>query len=410
MPEGPEKPVPTYSRARQYQIAGVLIVLALVLFWLVPLAWHAVFDAPPPPPEHHEDGSFAATDRQWQTLQFEKVRRETFHDGVTTDGKIAVDDDLTTNVMSPYTGRVTRIFVEAGASVRAGQPLFAVQASEASQTAADIATAAASADAARTAFKASEAAEARQHDLFQHQGAALKDWQQAQADLGNARSNLRGAEAALAAARGHAAALGGASSSGEAIVRAPVAGVVTQRLIGVGQNIGSISASNSPTQAMTISNLSRVWVVGYIREEDAARAHRGQAAELVLASAPDNKIATHIDYVSPTLDPVTHRLTVRAVLDNASGALKPEMIGSFSLLTGGDRAVLSVPESAVVFEGDTARVWVATGKPNERRLLLRQIKAGIERNGRIEVVSGLNEGDTVVTAGSLFIDRGAKED
>ena len=67
-----------------------------------------------------------------------------------------------------------------------------------------------------------------------------------------------------------------------------------------------------------------------------------------------------------------------------------------------------MPESAVIYEGSTARVWVA--RPKDHRLLLRPVSAGSTVDGRVEILSGLQDGETVVTEGSLFIDRGAKAD
>jgi len=78
------------------------------------------------------------------------------------------------------------------------------------------------------------------------------------------------------------------------------------------------------------------------------------------------------------------------------------------LLTGQAGSGLTVSEDAVIFESDTARVWVAN--PRNHKLAIRQIIAGPETDGRVRVISGLNDGDVVVTAGSLFVDRGAKTD
>ena len=98
----------------------------------------------------------------------------------------------------------------------------------------------------------------------------------------------------------------------------------------------------------------------------------------------------------------------RAVLDNRDGRLKPEMFASFALLTGGAQTMLSVPESAVIYEGDTARVWVA--RASDRHLGVRPVITGATVDGRVQITDGLKDGETVVTAGSLFIDRGAKAD
>jgi cobalt-zinc-cadmium efflux system membrane fusion protein len=388
---GDRGPVPALTAAAQWRIAGFALVLAVVLFWLIPAVQRAL--TPPPPPEPaHDSNSFAATDREWQTLRFAQVRAAAIGDTAASDGKIAVDDDLTTQVFSPFTGRVTRIAVKAGDAVSAGQVLFAVAANEAAQSDADIATAAAQ-------VQVASAAEARQHDLYEHQGAALKDWQQAQADLASARANL-------AAAQGRRKALGGAVDKGEGVVRAPVSGIVTQRLIGPGQNVAS-ALGGGATQAFTISSFSKVWLVGNLREDDAGRARVGMMAQVQPLGSTE-VLSARITYVAPSIDPNTRRLLVRAELPNPDGHLKPETFASFTLITGKERQSLTVPEDAVIFEAQTARVWVADAA--HHRLALRPITTGLVANGTVEVTGGLSAGETVVTAGSLFIDRGAKAD
>lgn len=383
--------VPAFTPATQWRIAGVLLLIAVGLFWLVPKVLSAW--APPPPPEPvHDANSFAATDREWQTLRFAQAQVATIGDNAASDGKIAVDDDLTTAVYSPFTGRVTHIDVKAGDHVSAGQVLFAVAANEAAQSDADIATAAAQ-------LKVAVAAEARQHDLYDHKGAALKDWQQSQADLAAAQANLSAAE-------GRRKALGGAVVHGEGVVRAPVSGIVTQRLIGPGQNVAS-AAGGGATQAFTISTFDKVWLVGNLREEDAARARVGMTAE-VRPLGSSEVLHARITYVAPIIDPNTRRLLVRGELPNPDGHLKPETFATFTLVTGKEHASLTVPEEAVIFEAQTARVWVADSKAH--RLSLRQITTGQIANGAVEVTDGLKAGKTVVTAGSLFIDRGTKAD
>lgn len=386
-------PGPHLDRKQQIRLAAAALLVSVLMFGVAPWLWGRITAPPVAPAAASDDGTFAATDKQWQTLRFETARTQTYQNGVVTDGKITVDDDRTTQVFSPFTGRVTRIFVQVGDRVRAGAPLFAVVANEAAQSDADILS-------AGVTLKAAEAEEERLRDLVQHQGAAQKDLEAAQV-------NLASAHAALNAARARRSALGGSIAHGEALVKAPVAGVVTQRLIGLGQNLASASGG-AATQAFTISNFDKVWVVGNLREEDADKARVGQPAEVRLLVDPDRPIAARVDYVAPMLDPASRRLTVRASLDNVSGVLKPEMYASFRLLTGGERTVLSVPESAVIYEGATARVWVA--QPARHRLALRPISTGASFDGRVEVTSGLKDGETVVTAGSLFIDRGAKAD
>lgn len=390
--DGQTTPVPNMARATQWRLTVALVALVLAGFWLIPKLWHGGGDGGTAPVAKHDDGSFQATDQQWDTLRFAPVQTQPLNNSAQSDGRIAVDDDLTTPVFSAFTGQVTQIFAKAGDRVTAGQPLFAVAANEAAQSDADLAATAA-------ALRVAQANEARLKDLVEHKGAALKDWQQSQADLATAQANL-------AAAQGRRRALGGAVTHGEGVVRAPLAGVVTQRMIGIGQNVASASGG-SATQAFTISNFSRVWLVGNLREEDAGRAHVGQIA-LVRLIGSNEILHAPLTYVAPTIDPNTRRLTVRAEIPNRDGHLKPETYASFSLQTGEERQGLAVPEDAVIFEGTTARVWVADKA--HHRLALRPITTGMVRDGVVEVTGGLKAGESVVTAGSLFIDRGAKAD
>jgi len=83
------------------------------------------------------------------------------------------------------------------------------------------------------------------------------------------------------------------------------------------------------------------------------------------------------------------------------------MFASFSIATGTESDAPGVPDSAVVYEGDTARVWVLNG---DGTLALRSIRVGRSGRGMVEAVSGLNAGEKVVTSGTLFIDRAGRGD
>ncbi len=403
-PSRPQSPMP---RQRQIVIVVVIAAVLLGLFFGVPLLQKALTPKPPPPPAAPPPGTFVATDEQWATLKFATVQSMAFQAADETDGKIAANDEHTTPVFSPYSGRVTRIFVKPGDTVHAGTPLFAVNASEFVQGQADLATAAAQ-------VKLTQAAEERQHELYKANGAAQKDWQQSQADLA-------AAQVSLAAARNRLRVLGQSDAqiaalenrplskgiAPDTVVASPIAGVVIQKTIGVGQNIGSVAVNGSAPAAMTVSNLATVWLVGNLREADAPKARLGQHVQVHVEAFPDQVFSGLVNYVSPTVDPVSRRVTVRAEIANPGGALKPEMFASFSLLTAPDSQAVGVPAEAVLFEGDAARVWVAGAG---RTLALREIHAGRTQGGMIEVLSGLTAGERVVTSGSVFIDRAAQGD
>jgi cobalt-zinc-cadmium efflux system membrane fusion protein len=133
--------------------------------------------------------------------------------------------------------------------------------------------------------------------------------------------------------------------------------------------------------------------------------HLGDPVEVHVLAFPTRVFKAKLSYVSAQIDPNTHRLPVRAEVENSDRALKPQMFASFIIITGADSVAPAVPEDAVVYEGESARVWVAH---NDKTLELRVISAGRSADGMVEVLKGVKAGETVVTSGSVFIDRAAK--
>ncbi len=399
-PKGlPSGPIP---RRNQLLILAAIAIVVLVLWGGVYLI--GVMTAPKPAPEPPATpGAFRPTPGQWANLTFADVVQRDFAAVIDTDGKVATDDERTTQVFSPYSGRVTRVIAAAGQEVRAGQPLFAVRAAEFVQAQSDLV-------AALAQLKVAAAAKARQEALFKIQGAALKDVQQSEADLANA-------QAALEAVKNRLRILGAAeetitalqnrpagSMEGETVVRAPITGTVVQRSVGVGQNLASLVSNGSGAPAFTVSDLHKVWLVANVREEDAAGAHLGAPITATVSAYPGQTFMGRINFIAPSVDPNTRRIAVRAEIDNPAERLRPEMFAELKVTTGPPSAVLSVPENAVIYEGQEARVWVVVGG---RNLGLRKITVGRTAGGFVEVLSGLNAGDKVVDAGAIFIDRAA---
>jgi cobalt-zinc-cadmium efflux system membrane fusion protein len=405
------------SQRSQIMLLAMVALVAIAPLVIVPVIrshWgtrEAVATQPAAP------GTFRPTDVQWASLRIAPVTDQIFRPELVTDGKIVGDDDTTTPVFSPYSGRVTKLFVKAGDHVDKGDPLLAVAASEFVQGQNDLIAALAALNSARSQFKLATVNEKRQHELYEAKAGALKDWQQAQADLETAKGNLRSAEIALAAVRNRLHILGQGDDqinaletarnvSAEAIVAAPISGTVLQRQVGLGQYINS-GAAGAPNLLFSIGDLSTVWLLANVRESDAPLMRVGDSVEVHVLAYPGRVFKAKLAYVAPSVDPATHRLPVRAEVENPNGELKPEMFASFSIITGSEASAPSVPEEAVVYEGDTARVWVAR---DDKTLALRQIRVGRVSDGKIEVLAGLEPGEKVVTSGSLFIDRAAKGD
>ncbi len=358
-------------------------------------------------------GTFRPTPQQLASLQVTAVTTMTFRTEEMADGKIVIDNDRTTPVFSPFTGRVTKIFANQGDHVKQGAPLLALEASEFVQGQSDLISTAASLNTAHSQLAQAQTNEKRRHALYDAKGGSLQDWQQSQADLVAAQNNLRSAENALASARNRLHILGKSDKEIDALanaqkmdpvafVLAPIDGTVIDRQVGLGQYI----QPNAANPVYSIDDLSKVWLIANVHETEAPLIRVGAPVEVRMPAFPGRVFKAELTYVAPAVDPNTHRLPVRAEVENPDGALKPEMFATFSIITA-ESAAAGVPEEAVVYEDDTARVWVAQ---EDGSIALREIHAGRTSNGMVEVVAGLTAGEKVVTSGALFIDRAANSE
>jgi cobalt-zinc-cadmium efflux system membrane fusion protein len=428
-PAASQKHGPAKGLPKKSQIAILLALLAIggaAILFGVPgmpgmLSVKVEEKAAEEPAASNDGKTVTLTARQWGTVKIAPVESRVFQAASETDGKIAVDDDLVTPVFSPYTGRVTRLIAKTGDIVKQGDPLIGIDAGELAQGQNDLVSAAATLKTTKAQLTLAQTNEKRQHDLYQAQGAALKDWQQAQVDLANAQGGYNSAQIAVSAVRNRLRIMGrsdadiGAIESAAdllkvasgTVVLAPIAGTIVQRQVGLGQNIVSASAG-AQSPIFQIGDLSKVWLIANAREADAPSLRVGDAAEVSVLAYPDKVFKARVTYVGAMMDPNTHRLPVRAEIDNTDGALKPEMLANFRIVTGADESASSVPKDAVVFEGTAAHVWVAN--PEKKTLEIRPVDLGLIQGGQIQVTNGLKAGEQIVVAGAVFIDRAASGD
>jgi cobalt-zinc-cadmium efflux system membrane fusion protein len=386
-----------WSRERQLRVAAVataLVIVVLLGFWL---GGRVFGKREPPAGEASPPGTFRATAQQLKTLTIEAVSMHGFVSEELTEGKIAVNGDRTTPVYSPFSGRVTRVVAGLGDTVNQGATLATVEASEFVQAQSDLATAAAQ-------LKLARINESRKHALLDAKGGSLQDWQSAQADL-------TAAEAAMHSVRNRLKILGKSDQQIDALeaahtidavatIRAPIAGVVVDRQVGPGQYV----QVGGGTPVFTIADPSSVWLLANVREADSGSVQLGQVMEVHVAAYPKRAFVARITYIAAIIDSVTHRLPVRAEIDNHDRALKPEMFANFRIQTSAASQSPAIPEAAAVYEGDAAHVWVLEG---DGLLAYRAIRTGRTNDGLVEVQDGLKPGERIVTKGGLFIDQAA---
>lgn len=159
------------------------------------------------------------------------------------------------------------------------------------------------------------------------------------------------------------------------------------------------------TQAVSITDLSAVWLIVDVFERDIARMTDEMRAIARFEHLPGRTFEGEIDYVYPELDPQTRTLPVRLRFDNSEGLLRPNMFGTVSLIPAQTRTALTVPSEAIIRTGSAERVILKTG---EGTFMPRLITTGLRDNfgggGRTEVVQGLAPGEEVVASAQFLID------
>ena len=402
---------PGWSKARQWRVIGVVVAVAVAV--LVALRIAAALRPAAALPQPPEPGILRVTPDQFATLKIVTVGGGGIGTTARASGVIAVDDNHSTPVLPPYGGQVTQILVQPGQRVVADQPLLKIRAPEFVEGRNALFAAIAARATAGSQLKVAQAAAARAEAIYKTAGGALKDFQVAQNDLLVAQSGVRTADAALGAARDKLAILGKTPAEidqlekvnevnglhAETTLHAPIGGVIASRSVAVGQYIASPAA----VPAFVITDPSTVWLIAQVPEAASAQVHLGDAVAVTTAAFPGRTFAAQVDNIGSSLDPTTHRLPVRATIRNPDGALKPQMFASFVIRshTPGSGG-LSVPASAVIHEGDSARVWVAG--PG-RTLRARSVTLGPAGDGMVTVISGLTPGERVVTAGAIFVNE-----
>jgi cobalt-zinc-cadmium efflux system membrane fusion protein len=348
---------------------------------------------------------------EWASLSVESTSERVFRAEHVTEGKIAVNEEISTPIFSPYAGRVTKLLVKPSDVVERGQPLFIVEATDTVQALNDFVTALSALNTARSKLNLAEIVEKRQDNLYAGKAVPLKDWQQAQADLNAAQNDMRAAETAVEATHNRLRILGRSEEqitafqqtrqiSADTPIYSPIGGTVVQRKVGPGQFI-STGASDP---VFVIGDLSSVWLTAFVRESEAADVKLGQDMDFAVLALPGRTFKARIDYVSAAIDPTTRRLLVRATIDNRDGLFKPEMFANVTIFAGGDHPSVGVPKQALIYEGEHVRLWVAH---DDQSIELREVETGLTNGNFVEVRTNLKAGEKIVTKGSLFIDRAA---
>jgi cobalt-zinc-cadmium efflux system membrane fusion protein len=152
----------------------------------------------------------------------------------------------------------------------------------------------------------------------------------------------------------------------------------------------------------SIADISTMWLKAFVPETDIPHVRIGQELDVRVTAMPDRVFKARITYVGAVFEATTRRMMVRSEVVNAGALLKAEMFASFRIATGEGDTTPAVPSEAVIREGDVAAVFVEAEPMTFRR---REVRLGVEREGRVQIRQGLAAGELVVARGAIFLDN-----
>ena len=310
-------------------------------------------------------------------------------------GSIQVDDQRVARIGASVTGRITDINVILGQDVKQGEVLATLNSTELAQN--QLLYIKASQQIALQTKAVERARQLLEADVI---GAA--ELQRREAELSAAKADLYTAKEQLQVLGMSEKSIAQIASSGQlrsySNVDARLSGTVISRKVNLGQVV------QPAEELFIVADLSRVWAVAEVPEQQVELVQEGEDVEIEIPALSNRKFTGKLIFVGDVVNPLTRTVTVRTDLENKDEAIKPDMLVSM-LVQSKPTAQLAVPRRAVVRENDKDYVYVEIA-PNKFRL--REVELGNEYNEMAAVVSGLEEGETIIIEGAFHVNNERK--
>jgi membrane fusion protein, heavy metal efflux system len=327
-------------------------------------------------------GEYTAQDAKG--IETMAVRQTSIPEYLDLPAHIEPDPTRVVHVFAPAGGRITEMRVRPWDRVERGQVLAELESS-------DLARAVADYHKALVDNQVKQNELARAQDLLNHKAISEREYQQAQGDAQQSAAEVEAAREQI-----QVFGMDPDHASTQLLVKAPRQGVI----LDVGAAPGEFSQALSAAAPLaTVADITTLWAVGDIYEKDLAVAKSGESAQVTLNAYPGQMWTGRVSVVSSAVDPTTRTLHVRVILPNADLRIKPAMFGTIRLVRSTAQGI-SVPETAVVREGNDAYVFVSRGNAQFER---RAVKLGRTIDGNLEILGGLKAGETIVSQGAVFL-------
>jgi RND family efflux transporter MFP subunit len=365
-------------------LAGAVLLGAVAIL----LARH--YKRPEPPTEPKAPGMTVGSDTvtlandapMWGVVKVAPVEPSEPHWTDPVPARIVFDEARTSRLGSPLAGRITAAFVERGQHVKTGDKLFSVSSPGLAELRAEIEKTTVERGTAKVNYDRVKA-------LVDAGSLPAKELVTAQQEVAEAELAVRLANQKLASLR-----VAGAGDAAAFTVTAPRDGVVVEKTVAVGQNVDASSGT-----VMAIADLSDVWVVADLFENDVGTLVSGAKAKVMIGGTLE--LEGTVDQVSAVVDPDRHTVPVRVRLANLDGSLRPNAYAQIRFFDP-NTAKVALPASAVMSDGAETYVYI---KDKDGALRRHTVVAGSSSGGKMPILSGLEPGDQVVVQGAILLDN-----
>jgi membrane fusion protein, heavy metal efflux system len=334
------------------------------------------------------------SEKQVGSLRIGPVARHEFAILKTAVGTIDFNENMLVQVFSQYPGKILKAFHNIGDDVKQGDLLLTIDSPDLLQAESTLLASAGVLELQKRTL-------ARVTNLLKAGGSAQKDVDQSTSDEQTAEGNFKAAKDAVRIFGKTDAEiekiLAERKVDSTLVVPCPISGRVVTRNAAP----GFLTQPGNAPAPYSVADLSTMWMIANVIEADAPAYKLGQDVTVTVAAYPDKVFRGHVTALGSTIDPNSHRQLVRSEIDDPNHLLRSGMFASFVIRIGDSVASLAVPEAGVVREGDgTMTVWATT---DSRHFAKRTVKIGLRQDDLVQIVDGLNPGETIVTEGAVFL-------
>ena len=338
--------------------------------------------------------SIELSDTQLKSVKVETVATREFPVEKSAVGSIDFNEEMLTQVFTPYQGRIVGLFAKVGDEVEKGKTLFTIDSPDLVQASSTLISAAGVLDLTNRSLE-------RLKMLFSTRAVSQKELEQATSDQQTAQGAYRAARDAVRLFGKSEAEIDKMVADRRVdpilVVPSPISGRITAR----NASPGLFVQPGNPPPPFVVADISTMWMLANVAESDIPAFKLGQDVRVSVMAFPNRVFTGHISTIGSNVDPTTRRLLVRSDIDDPTHELRSGMFATFVIRTGDPVRAPAVPLDGIVREGDgTMTAWVTADR---RRFTRRAVRVGLQREGYYEIVDGLQPGELVATEGALFL-------